>query len=217
MTSQLTSHTKTPMETHMTIHSLRGSLRGSRRFLLACLVMLTALAVGCEATRERVRATTMPPDLRYLPPEQIRTAMWVLAAEIAELERILETPELMDRPVTQSDVRARLARMRVAAESIDVPGKTTQHPVLNRNLDRFLGRLRQAERAVDRDPPNYFPASTLAGACFVCHGQNVGLSPEAAGSSHAGTMQRPGSMRLAGSFSRNSDQAAVQRRPRTTR
>ncbi len=194
-----------------------SSLRRARFFFVVCLLLLTGLALGCESTRERVRATTMPPDLRYLPPEQIRTAMWVLAAEIQELERILETPELLERASTQSDVRARLARMRVAAETLDVPGKTTQHPVLNRNLDRFLGRLRQAERAVDRDPPNYFPASTIAGTCFVCHGQNVGLRPGETGSFPAATAQPLGTTRLARSDYENSSHGAVQRRPWATR
>jgi len=143
--------------------------------------------------------------------------MWVLAAEIQELERILETPELLNRPVTQSDVRARLARMRVAAESIDVPGKTTQHPVLNRNLDRFLGRIRQAERAVDRDPPNYFPASTIAGTCFICHGQNVGVLPGATGRLHAGVLQPARPTTHASSFSADSSERAVQPRPRAIR
>lgn len=197
----------------MTISSL---CRSRLLIVISCLVLL-GLALGCESTRERVRATTMPPDLRYMPPEQIRTAMWVLAAEIQELERILETPELMARAGTQSNVRARLARMRVAAETLDVPGKTTQHPMLNRNLDRFLSRVRQAERAVDRDPPNYFPASTLAGTCFVCHGQNVGLSPDATGSFHARTAQPLEATALARSFSVNSSQRPVQRRARATR
>lgn len=192
-------------------------MRRSRALLVVSTLFLASHLLACQATRERIQATTTPPDLRYVPPEQIRTAMWVLAAEIQELERILETPGLLDRPSTQSDVRARLARMRVAAESLDVPGKTTQHPVLNQNLERFLARLRQAERGVDRDPPNYFPASTIAGSCFVCHGQTVGLSPDSAGKEYASMPQAVKPATHSKFFSFDSSQREVQERVPTTR
>jgi len=145
----------------------------------ALLLLPLAFVTGCETPVGPVRVTTMPPDLGYLPPEQIRTAMWVLAAEIGELERALERQNARDPIAYQADIRARLARMRTAAETLDRPGRSSQHPVLNQNLDRFTARIRRAERSAERTPPDYFPASTLAGTCYLCHGQTVGAAPSA--------------------------------------
>ena len=50
--------------------------------------------------------------------------------------------------------------------------------MLDRNLPAFTERLLRARRDVERDPPRYFVAGTVAGACLVCHGQRVAaLSP----------------------------------------
>lgn len=144
---------------------------------LALLVALTV--IGCETPSGRMNATAFPPDLSYIPPAQIRTAMWVLAAEIQELERLLSDPEELEgqRGLDRSfEVRATLERMRVAAQSLDRPGRSNQHPVLNENLELFLRRLERAERAVDRDPPDYYPASTIAGSCYLCHGQTKSVA-----------------------------------------
>jgi hypothetical protein len=98
--------------------------------------------------------------------------MWVLAAEVQELERLLSAPHDVASPTLRMQVRAALERMQVAARALNRAGRSTQHPVLNQNLGRFLQRLETAERAVDRDPPSYFQASTIAGSCFLCHGRS---------------------------------------------
>lgn len=131
-------------------------------------------ASGCESSSGSMRATTFPPDLTYMPPEQIRTSMWVLAAEIQRLEQLLEEPTESERRSLPSEVSASLSRMRVAARALDKPGRSTQHPILNQHLGQFLERLDRARLAVDRDPPEYYLASSIAGSCFLCHGQTQG-------------------------------------------
>lgn len=157
-------------------------------FTVLLLTLLIA-PLGCMADSPvgAIRATMTAPDLQYLPPEKIRTVMWVLAAEIQQLERLMTEPTEAERDSMQVAVAGTLARMKIAARTLDQPGRATQHPVVNQNLGQFLGRIERAERAVDRDPPNYFPASTLAGSCFLCHG---GKSATALRSPPAPTRQR---------------------------
>ena len=127
-----------------------------------------------------VRFSNDPPGFQYLPPEPVRSTMWVLAAEIEELERLLATPEGRASEVQRTAVRSTLARMREAARQLDQPGRSSQHPMLDHNLERFTTRLTRAIRNVDRDPPNYYLASTVGGACFMCHGdasETVRLTP----------------------------------------
>ena len=146
----------------------------SRRQRIATVILLTIMSVsfGClaETPIGPIRATMSAPDLQYLPPEKVRTVMWVLAAEIQHLEHLMTDPTEEERESMQVAVAGTLQRMRIAARTLDQPGRATQHPVVNQNLGQFLGRIERAQRAVDRDPPNYVPASTLAGSCFLCHG-----------------------------------------------
>jgi hypothetical protein len=155
------------------LHFFVGIMTRQPRLLLCALFGSILLGTfACETPLGPIRATTFPPDLSYLPPESIRTAMWVLAAEIEHLEQLLGNP-YGDEPVPErTEVVKTLERMRVAAKTLDQPGRNSQHPVLNENLDRFLGRLERAKRSADRDPPDYFPASSIAGSCYLCHGQN---------------------------------------------
>lgn len=143
----------------------------ARTCLIPALVSLLLL-LGClaETPIGPYRATMMAPDLQYLPPAKIRTTMWVLAAETQHLERLMSDPTNEEREAMQSLVSGALERMRMAARTLDKPGRSTQHPLLNQLLERFLGRLDRARRAVDREPPNYFPASSIAGSCALCHG-----------------------------------------------
>jgi hypothetical protein len=142
--------------------------------ILTALPLLLCLA--CSWPFGPMRTTTFPPDLSYIPAERIKTAMWVLAAEIGHLEKLLGTPVGGSSAFKKAEVRNSLERMRVAAKTLDQPGRSNQHPILNQNLDRFLVRLERAKRAVDRDPPNFFQASTVAGSCYLCHGQSHGTA-----------------------------------------
>ncbi len=142
------------------------------RIIRSAILVLLVLAVGCETPIGPIRATTFPPDLSYLPPARIRTTMWVLAAEIQDLEESLRNRSEYEESSLQNRVRLNLERMYVAARTLDQGGRTTQHPVLNEHLVRFLTRLERARRDVDHSPPNYYRASTIAGSCYLCHGRN---------------------------------------------
>jgi hypothetical protein len=155
-----------------------SSHRGSVRATALLLVLSLPVLVSCETSIGGVRATSFPPDLTYIPEERLQMAMWVLAAEIQELERILSLREQVETESQRVTVMAILERMRVAARTLEEPGRSTQHPVLNENLDVFINRLDRAKRALDRQPPDFFPSSTIAGSCYLCHGQTKAMAIE---------------------------------------
>lgn len=95
--------------------------------------------------------------------------MWILAGEVKRLDELLRVPADRSDARLRTEVRDALTRMAAAVEQIDQPGQTTQHPALDRHLQRFAARLTLARRGVAHDPPNYFYASTLSGSCFLCH------------------------------------------------
>jgi len=154
----------------------RGPVRMTGLMLL--LMLSLPVLVSCETSFGGVRATSFPPDLTYIPKERVQTAMWVLAAEIQELERVLSIRKQVETESQRVTVMAILERMRVAAQTLEEPGRSTQHPVLNENLDVFLNRLDRAKRSLDREPPDFFPSSTIAGSCYLCHGQTKAMAGE---------------------------------------
>ena len=152
-----------------------------------CLAMMILVVpfVGCQAWTPigPVRVSPLPPDLEYLPPAQVRSSMWVLAAEVNHIEQLLTSPADRDRGTQREAIRGSLERMKIAARTLDQPGRSSQHPVVNQHLGNFVERIERAKRALDRDPPNYYPASTITGSCFLCHGNvsaSLGAQPEAA-------------------------------------
>jgi hypothetical protein len=150
----------------------------ARSALIISLAIGMALSIACTSSFGPMRATTFPKDLTYLSSKQLRTSMWVLAAEVQALEQILERMESgeVDPASKEAEVRKALARMKIAAHALEKPGRSTQHPVLNANLDTFIRRLDRAERALEHEPPNYFPASTVVGSCYLCHGTTKAMA-----------------------------------------
>lgn len=152
-------------------------MRTTTRLVMMWLILLCLVASGCQQGRLRwgdVEASATPPDLGYIPPDRVRSAMWVIAAEIASLENQLEKRSSADPESQREAVRSSLLLMRSAARSLSEPGRSSQHPVLNQHLPLFVERIDHAIRALDHDPPNYFRASSLAGSCFLCHGEGAG-------------------------------------------
>ena len=157
-------------------------MKGMARTMVCLIagVCATTLACGTDPVVGGVRFSNDPPDFERLPPEKVRSTMWVLAAEIEKLEQLLRTRAQRPPEAQRAAVRGVLSRMRAAAGNLDQAGRSSQHPMVDDNLVHFTDRLDRALRNVDRDPPNYYLASTIAGACFMCHGstsQSVWRAP----------------------------------------
>ncbi|MBW2498054.1 MAG: hypothetical protein JRF61_12335 [Deltaproteobacteria bacterium] len=134
------------------------------------IVLAAGLGSACRVS-SGFEVTTRPPDFGYVPPERIQSSMWVLAAEIHQLDELLTAPVDERSPELKRKVAWSLERMSVAARQLDTPGRSTPaHPVLSDHLEEFVQRLERARRAVERTPPDYFQASALAGGCYLCHG-----------------------------------------------
>jgi hypothetical protein len=139
---------------------------------LSVVALGVAMTIGASCMRApaTIQELTYPPDFSYIPQERIQSSMWILAAEVRRLDELLRaTPDGANLAV-QRKIQSSLRRMAAAVEQIDHPGRATQHPALNRHLNRFAERIAGAQRGADRTPPNYFQASSLSGSCFLCHG-----------------------------------------------
>ena len=133
------------------------------------MVCWVVLGVGCSGDgRSMLRAHTYPPDFNYVPPEKLQSAMWQLAADVRQIEVAVQLAEAGE-PVSPAAVGGLLDEMERVASTLG-PGDTpSNHPRISQNVQRLRDDIQRARRGVGLDPPNYFWAGSLSGACRYCH------------------------------------------------
>ncbi len=132
------------------------------------LLALLLLALACAAPRS-IRDVTYPRDFRYYTKEELSTVMGRMAEDVAQLDAILRGGA--EEPETRRRVVELLRDLEVRAEGLEAPGALTNHPRLARNLPLFLKAVEAARRDAERDPPRYYLAGNIVGACLHCHRQ----------------------------------------------
>jgi hypothetical protein len=148
----------------------RDGSSSKTRGTLALSIGMVLLVAGCAKTLEETRRHTYAPSFNYITDTELQSAMWQLAAGVASLERIIG-PERVVTPEERLDVIRILERMEAATASLGPEGWPSNHPRITRHAGRFREQLEQARRAVERDPPGYYLAGTVSGACLLCHGE----------------------------------------------
>lgn len=133
--------------------------------------MRNAWALGlllCACTSSEggaLRQVTYGRDFHYLEKQEVRTAMDRIAKEVVALEALLRA----DAPAPQPQVLLHLDAMIAAAAELEAPGRAGNHPILDANLPTFRRDLNAARSSAAKDPPNYYLAGSVAGACQYCH------------------------------------------------
>lgn len=141
------------------------SPRSAVLFLLVTALGATLFA-GCNPAK--IRRFTYPPDFKYLEHSQIESAMLKLARHVRSLDRILREPD-PESTDQQTQVAKILRAMETTAAELDPGGQRSNHPLIDRNIKAFRQDIEMARRAAEHDPPNYFLAGTVSGACRYCH------------------------------------------------
>ncbi len=134
----------------------------------AALAVLSALAIssGCADPGAGIRRHTYPPDFDYITKEQLQSSMWVLAAQVRELDKLLDREEAVD----QVAVVTALTEIERNAGLLDRGGHARNHPLLGTHLQQFRHEVERARVAASAVPPRYFLAGTVSGGCSHCHG-----------------------------------------------
>ncbi|RMG20224.1 MAG: hypothetical protein D6729_03380 [Deltaproteobacteria bacterium] len=131
--------------------------------------LLLAVALAACATPHSIRDLTYPKDIRYYSRHELKTVMGRMAKDVSTLD------DLLRRDAPPPDTRARIVALlrdiEENASQLYSPGALTNHPRIERNIGSFLKTVTEARRAAERDPPNYYLAGNLIGACVYCHAQ----------------------------------------------
>jgi hypothetical protein len=127
------------------------------------------VSAACSASWIDVfRRHTYPPDFRYVPDEQLRDSMWFLGRETLELRRVLGDPNLSDE-TRRTRAELLLGGMQETVRKIGPEQWSSNHPELQSGLQALESDIQAAREGVLHDPPNYFLAGSISGACGYCH------------------------------------------------
>jgi len=126
---------------------------------VCCLTV--SLALGCAAERYNV-----------VPPGPLHSYMVRIRAGVDKLDR------LMVSSPTQAEVVAVLTHIEFAAKQLTRSGVRSKHPLLRDNAVSFHSSVLRALRGAAANPPNYYSAGKVGGACIHCHDPDGGLRVE---------------------------------------
>ena len=129
-----------------------------------------ACVLACSpGAGERIRAHTYAPAFEYIPAEKLQFTMWKLAERVEQLDHRLRQAEADDAAL-RGDVAGILGEMERITAALGPGGFPSNHPMISRNIESFRDELAAARRAVELEPPSYFLAGSVSGACMHCHG-----------------------------------------------
>lgn len=137
-------------------------------FAVAMLAVVLGSAACESAWPQFIRRHTYPPDFQYVSEEQLRSSMWLLGRDTLELRRVLA-----DNSISEETRRTRaellLGAMEGTVQQIGPTQWSTNHPELKVGLESLESDVHAAREAVKHDPPSYFLAGSVSGACLYCH------------------------------------------------
>ena len=127
----------------------------------ALLLAIAFAAVGCGSPKEG-KVNTLPQN------DPVYAEMWSLASMGDELDTLMKTD-----PVDGQAATAILERMEKT--TVKLRGQKTKHPVLADSIDSFYDEVVKARKGAEADPPNYYFAGKVSGACVYCHDPDGGV------------------------------------------
>jgi hypothetical protein len=132
----------------------------------AGLFLVTAL-LACSDLPARMRRHTYPPGFSYISREQLDSAMWQLARQVRDLDRLVREPPAIDagRRAAILQVLTEMDRTTAGLRQ----GWESSHPLIDADVDKLRDDVALARAAVAHDPPRYYLAGSIAGACLYCH------------------------------------------------
>jgi hypothetical protein len=147
-------------------------LRADSLAWIASCLALAGLACA-DGVAARVREHTYPPTFRYFTQAELTTTMLQLADLVSQIDRAMQGPPLDDSAAEarREQVDRLLGDMQRVTRLLGPGGWPSNHPVIGPNVEKFRLDLTAARRALRFDPPSYYLAGSISGACLHCHGR----------------------------------------------
>lgn len=122
-------------------------------------------ATGCEL----IRKATYPEDFTYLETKTVTSSMQQLAKSIDKIDRTLQRINLLPTDNQRNILIGELNQMITIASTLGAGTQTTNHLLLDQNIDQFRSDVIAIRRSIESDQSNYYLAGKLTGSCTGCH------------------------------------------------
>ena len=136
--------------------------------LVFSVVMVLGVFVGCADPAATIRTFTYPPDFKYVSGAELKSTMDALAQDLTRLDLALNAAQRSEA-IDEGEVVRILAEIERTAQKLDARSVGSNHPFLEDYMGRFGDTVQQARIAASLNPPNYYLAGRVAGACVSCH------------------------------------------------
>jgi len=120
--------------------------------------------VACGGKRDERNINTLPQN------DELYSEMWTLASLTDELDRLMKQPE-----VDNGAAVALLEKMESNVNSLRSKKERRAHPMIDDNIETFYQEVTAARVGAQANPPNYFFAGKVSGACVYCHDPSGGI------------------------------------------
>ena len=146
----------------MFIRNSRFSLR--RLFALLAVAFLT----GCSSGGGGFPRIANPPAFDYADGAQLRSQMHQLAFQLQQLDMTLAADRERDRN-SRDEVINHLRNIERIGNDLREGDMSRNHIFLRNDMATFLSTVNRARMSAENNPPNYYMAGRVSGACVNCH------------------------------------------------
>jgi hypothetical protein len=128
--------------------------------------VLLPLLAGCAETE--VKMHTYPAGMVYIEDSEVENAMLRLSRYIWSMNDIFDSQEHI-AGYNREMILELLGNMEKEALTLGAGARQTNHLLIDENIEEFRADVRNARKAVEAEPPNYYLAGRLSGSCLACH------------------------------------------------
>lgn len=137
----------------------------------ALTVLFGSFLLACSGSGAGFPQIAEPPPFDYIDGQELRSRMHQLAFELQMLDLSLMTSD-DSRPELQDEVLGSLRDIERIANLLREGDMSTTHTFLQADMDYFLTTVQRARMNVESNPPRYYMAGRVSGACVNCHRAN---------------------------------------------
>lgn len=138
---------------------------------LLFMVFVGSLFVACSSGGGSFPQIASPPPFDYADGEELRTHMHQLAFELQRLDTVLML-ESSGGFVTQEEVVENLRNIERIGEYLRDGDMSTRHGFLRDDMSNFIFTVSRARMGAEDNPPRFYAAGRVSGACLNCHRKN---------------------------------------------
>jgi hypothetical protein len=140
-------------------------------FTRACLALTTMLVMAACSSGGTTAFPPIasPPPFDYADGEELRSGMHRLAFELQQLDLSLMIANSDQDQGERDQVVTRLDNIQRIGEGLIAGDLSTNHVFLSNDMSRFLSTVNRARMSAENNPPNYYQAGRVSGACVNCH------------------------------------------------